>query len=119
MPSNPPKLIDIASLPFRPYLVGSFIVNILMVVLALGLQSFLPPQIPLFYGVAEGEGQLARAIFLFIPNAFALIIIVANIFIATLIEEEFVKKILITSGIIATFFATITTLKIFFLVESL
>ncbi len=118
MPSNPQKLIDVNSLPFRPYLIGSLIVNVLMVTLAIGLQKFLPPQIPLFYGVAGGEGQLAKAIFLFLPNAFALIILTANIFIATLVGEEFFKKILIMAGIIATFFATITVTKIFLLVGS-
>lgn len=119
MSSNPQKLIEVENLPFRPYLVGSLVVNLLMVALTIGLQKFLPPQIPLFYGVAEGESQLAKSIFLFLPNAFALIVLTANIFIASLVEEEFFKKILIMAGIIATFFATITTVKIFLLVGSL
>ena len=118
MSSNPQKLIELESLPFRPYFTGALIVNVLMVMLGVAVQRFLPPEIPLFYGVAEGESQLSRSIFLFLPNAFALIILIANIFIAYLATEEFFKKILIVAGIIATFFATITTVKIFFLIGS-
>ncbi len=118
MSSNPQKIIEVDSLPFRPYLTGGLIVNVLMIILAISIQRFLPPQIPLFYGMAEGEAQLSRSIFLFLPNTFALIILLSNIFLALLTSENFFKKILIVAGVIATFFATITTIKIFLLVGS-
>jgi hypothetical protein len=118
MSSNSKKLLELESLPFRPYFTGALIVNALMILWGIAVQKFLPPEIPLFYGVAEGENQLARSIFIFLPNIFALIILVANIFIAHLTTEEFFKKILIVAGIIATFFATITTIKVSFLIGS-
>ncbi len=98
---------------------AGLLINFFVIVLTFLGQKYLPPQIPLFYGMAEGEEQLAGSIWLFLPNSLALIFLLVDGFVSSLIDENFTKKILIVAGIIATFFATITTVKIFFLVGSL
>ena len=57
----------LASLPFSNWVYTSFVVNLLLVVFVLTIQRWLPPQVPLFYVMSEGEGQLSRSIFLTIP----------------------------------------------------
>lgn len=118
MPAYSPKVVDTKKIPYLAILKAGFLVNFSVIVLTFLGQKYLPPQIPLFYGLAQGEEQLAASIWLFLPNSLALIFLVANGLVATLIDEEFMKKILVGAGIIATFFATITTLKIFLLVGS-
>jgi len=46
------------TLPFKNYAVASFLVNILIIFSVILAQRFLPPEVPLFYGLAEG-GDLA------------------------------------------------------------
>jgi hypothetical protein len=113
------NIIDTKHLPFVKYLYGGLILNSLLIILLLLLQKLLPPEIPLFYGMAEGEEQIAKSIFIVIPNAVSLLILVVNSIIASYVKQDFYKKILITAGLISTFFSTITALKILFLVGNL
>ena len=108
----------LASLPFYQWVYVSFVVNLVMIVLVLIVRRWLPPQVPLFYGMAEGEGQLAPSIFLPIPAIAAIGVTIVNIFISYSLNDVFVKKTLIVAGLAATFPATITVVKIVFLVGS-
>ena len=108
----------LASLPFSNWVYTSFVVNLLLVVFVLTIQRWLPPQVPLFYGMAEGEGQLSRSIFLTVPALAAIGITIVNIFISLGVKDAFIKKTLIVAGLAATFLATITVVKIVFLVGS-
>lgn len=108
----------LASLPFYKWVYGSFVVNFVVILFVLGVQRWLPPQVPLFYGMAEGEGQLARSIYLFTPAIAAITVTVVNIFISLAVKDTFIKKTLIVAGLAATFLATITVIKIVFLVGS-
>ena len=105
----------LAGLPFSNWVYASFIINLVIIVLVLIVRRWLPPQIPLFYGMAEGEGQLARSIFLPIPAIAAILVTVVNILLALSLKDTFIKKILIVAGLAATFLATITVVKIVFL----
>jgi uncharacterized membrane protein YkvI len=108
-----------ANIPFKGYIQFAFALNILVAALVLIFLKKLPPQIPLFYGMAEGEEQLTRAWTLIIPSFVALFILVVNSLLSSKTNDDFLKKVLIVAGLAATFFATITTIKIFFLVGNI
>ena len=108
----------LAGLPFSNFVYASFVVNLLLIVFVLTIQRWLPPQVPLFYGMAEGEGQLSQRIFLPIPAIAAIGVTIVNIIISLGVKDPFIKKTLIVAGLTATFLATITVVKIVFLVGS-
>ncbi len=110
--------LGLADLPFRRLIVVCVILNAVLAGIVLLSQKFLPPVVPLFYGLAEGEDQLVKSFFLVIPALASLVIILINSLIALKIQEDFLKKIIIFGGVAGTFFAYITTLKIIFLVGS-
>lgn len=113
------KDIKKAKIPYKKEVGIALIIN-LVVVLTAGLLVFrLPPQIPLLYGLPEGEEQLVPSWCIIVPNLTSLLIIVLNSVLSNSVKDNYLKKILIFSGFASTFFATITTLKIFFLVGNL
>jgi len=116
---SPKRNIEEAKIPFKNQVYIAFLVNLIIISFVFTLLWKLPPQIPLFYGLPEGEGQLAPDWALIIPNSTSLLILVLNILIANSIKDDFYKKILIIGAIVSTFFASITTLKIFFLIGSI
>ncbi|MBI2066131.1 hypothetical protein HYT60_01305 [Candidatus Woesebacteria bacterium] len=118
MEQNKIGKFEISALPFKNFAVASSVVNILIILTTLFAQKFLPPQVPLFYGLAGGEGQLAPRLFLLIPSLGSLVVLIINSFISARVEDVFIKKALILAAIGTTFFAAITTLKIIFLVGS-
>lgn len=106
-------------IPYKNYVATSIFINLIIVVSILILRSsILPPQVPLFYGLAQGEEQLAPSAALTIPSLVSILILLINIAISFLFTDEFLKKTLVISGIATTFFSVITTLKIAFLVGS-
>lgn len=109
---------EVDALPLKNYLLGALTINILTILAVVLAQGALPPQIPLFYGLAEGEGQLAPKLFLIIPSFAASLVLVVNSLLSSLFSEEFIKKALLLAAIASTFFAVITTLKIMLLVGS-
>lgn len=110
---------SLATLPFYKWVYGSFVVNFVVILFVLVVQKWLPPQVPLFYGMAEGEGQLARSILLIAPAMAAIAVTIVNIIISLVVKDSFIKEALIVAGLAATFLATITVVKIVFLVGSL
>ena len=108
----------LADIPFIKWVYASFVFNLVVILLVLAIQKWLPPQVPLFYGMAEGEGQLAKSILLPIPSLAAIGISLANILISLSIKDLFIKKALIVAGLGVTFLATITVFKIVFLLGS-
>mgnify|MGYP000986553723 CR=1 FL=1 len=112
------QFIDTKKLPFLTYIYAASIINILIIGTTFLIQNLLPPEIPLYYGLAEGQEQIAKSIFLFVPNSISLLILIINSAIASYIKQDYYKKILIVAGLISTFFASITVFKIVFLVGS-
>lgn len=101
---------------FRPWFIRIFLVIAVTILFVVFLQNFLPPQIPLFYGLPKGEEQLASTLSLLIPSLATLAIAVLNFSLALILEEDFIQKALVYTVIICLFFSTITTLKIILLV---
>jgi hypothetical protein len=105
-------------LPFKDFVIASVSINILMAVIVLLIQRWLPPQIPLFYGKPRGEEQLASSLVLTLPSIVSLLILLINVSFAAILKDEFLRKTLVLAAIVVTFFAAITTIKIIFLVGS-
>jgi|GEM_PF-1279797 len=105
-----------SDLPFFWLVKSVFVLNILTISIIFLAKRFLPLEIPLFYGLAEGEEQLASSLFLALPSAISLIIILINCIIAKAISDDFTKKALIAALAPTTFFSIVTTIKIFTLV---
>jgi hypothetical protein len=104
--------------PFKDYITLAIVINVVIAATTLILHSFLPPEIPLFYGMPEGPGQLASSWLLALPSLLALSVILINLLIASFVEDDFVKKVIILGGILTTFFSATTTIQIIFLVGS-
>lgn len=104
--------------PFRDFVAFAVIVNTILIATSLFLHSFLPPEIPLFYGLPEGIDQLASSWLLPLPALTALLIILVNLLVASFIEDDFLKRVIILGGIATTFFSAVTTIEILILVGS-
>jgi len=102
--------------PFREGVITFLIVNLVVVLSVLLGLRILPPELPLFYGQAEGAEQLVRSQFLIVPSLGCILLFIINSFIASLIKDEFLAKTLTFVYFIASFFSTITTIRVFFLV---
>jgi hypothetical protein len=102
----------ITSLPFKWGLVTATVVNIGFTILILTFLPKLPQEVPLLYGLPEGEEQLVPAWALTLPNLSAFLITIVNITLSLLIKDNLAKKALLLTGIIVTLLATITTIKI-------
>src|SRR3989304_1968473 len=107
-----------AKFPFKNYLIAAVGLNIIVIAAVLLLRPYLPPQVPLFYGTAEGEGQLGSTWQLIIPNLVALAVSVTNLVISRFVKDDFLEKTLVVCAMAASFLAMITVIKIIFLVGS-
>ncbi len=108
----------IENIPFKDLLIVAIAINILVILIVLLLQKFFPPQVPLLYGLPEGELQLVSSLSLTIPSLISLLVIVINVIISYFLKEEFFKKILIITAIGLSIFSITTTVKIVLLVIS-
>jgi hypothetical protein len=104
--------------PYKKLLISVFVLGLGTIGLVLLLQRSLPPEVPLFYGLPKTEEQLASSLNLIIPSLAALTIIIINLLISQFIKDTYLKSVLVLVGVAGVFFATITTLKIIFLVGS-
>lgn len=102
----------IEDIPFKNSLIVAAFTNIIIILIILLLQGFFPPQIPLLYGLPEGEAQLVSSLSLTIPSLISLLVIAINIFISYLLKEDFFKKVLIITAVGLTIFSATTTIKI-------
>ena len=101
-------------IPFTNIVYFSMALNIINLLFVFLVQKRLPPEIPLFYGLAKGNEQIALSIQLMYPPSFSLSILIVNIIISSFIKN-LQKTLILTSLFIATL-AVIATLKIFLLV---
>jgi hypothetical protein len=108
---------QLEEVPFKKLVFSSLALNIATLVFLLAIKNNLPPEIPLFYG-RIGEEQLAPTTRLAIPGLISIFIIIINLTIASLVEDDFLRKTLILAGVASVFFSIITTVKIALLVGS-
>ena len=113
------KKIERKKVPFSKQIIYCLLINLVMILLATLSIFVLPPEIPLLYGLPEGSDQLVKSWAITIPNLVAFILMFINTIFAINTKDEYLKKIIILAGFTATFFATITVIKIFFLVGNI
>jgi hypothetical protein len=106
------------SLLNKNYVFGPLAISIFTLLISLLAQKFLPPQIPLFYGLPIGAEQLSSSFSLIIPGALSFVISLSNLLLWLKIKDDFLKKVLMTASYVIALFMAITTVKIIFLVGS-
>lgn len=102
---------------FTKITTGLIIVNIATIAIILIFLQYLPPVVPLLYGLPYGEEQLAVNWALIIPPFVAGSFSAVNLLISQSTKDKFLKEILIGLTIVATSLSLITVLKIIFLVK--
>lgn len=110
------ELNKLKTLPLKGYFNASWIINLTIIIFSLLIQKRIPPQIPIFYGLPQGEAQLSSPIGILIPSVSSLIFVLLNLSLINVIKDEFIKKTLVVGGLTTAIFASITVVKIFFLV---
>jgi hypothetical protein len=101
---------------FRKYFIASLILGFVSIAVFFVIKSFLPPEVPVFYGKPVGEDQLVPNIFLLVIPAVSILISMVNIIVSKRSDDDLIKKILAISSLIAAFMAIVTTVKVILLV---
>jgi len=101
---------------FRKIFYTSLVLCTISIASIIFLHQFLPPEIPLLYGLPDGEQQLSERYYLILPCLVSLIITLLNYFVSSATEDKFIRGVLIATGFVTCLLSFITTFKIFFLV---
>jgi hypothetical protein len=109
---------QLSKTPMTNILYLSVFVSVITILLVIFIQGSLPPEIPLFYGFAEGQEQLSSPIGLIIPSICSLTIVIINTMLILKLKNDLLKKSLIIASFATTFFSFVTTIKIILLVGS-
>ncbi len=100
------------------FYLASFSINLLLIILIIGLRNLIPPEVPLFYGLPEGEKQLASWWLLTTPALITILFTATNLVICKKISNTLIKQISTYLLIPLNFFSTIAIIKIILLVSS-
>lgn len=106
------------NVPLKKLLVFAIGLNLVVVLSVILLQSRLPPEVPLFYGLAEGQEQLSSSISLVLPPVLSLAIIFVNFALSFVTESYLLKNFLVATSVASSLLSTTTVIKIIFLVAS-
>lgn len=109
-----PEVIE--NIPLSKLFYFTLLINLFSIAGILTIQKRLPPEIPLFYGLAEGEDQLSARLGLLAPSLISAIITLANLLFALLVGNVFLKRTLIAAGFCVSTLSLLTTIQIIFLV---
>lgn len=117
------KIVDSSKSSFKkvPLLKLIYItiaINLVTCLLVLIFQGNLPPEVPLFYGLAEGEEQVVPSLWLLIPTASSALLLLLNTLLALLLKDDFLQKTLILTSFALAVLSLTTSIKIVFLVGS-
>lgn len=97
----------------------SLLLTSMSILAVLFFQVYLPPEVPLFYGLPEGPEQLSSSLALIVPSLVSTSFILINVFLVLILESGFLKQTLVITSLAVSLFSSITTLKIILLVGSL
>lgn len=112
------KKLSIERVPLKNFVYASFIISIVGILLIFLLQSILPPEVPLFYGLPEGEEQLTTSLGLTLPLVGSLIITILNTITVFFLQNSFLQKTLVMGAFAISFLSFVTIIKITLLVGS-
>jgi hypothetical protein len=112
------RKFSIQRIPLVKFLYIAFFLGIINILATLILQNYLPPEVPLYYGLAKGQEQLTTSLGLITPGAVSLGITFLNTFLAYTISNDFLQKTLVISAFSASIISFIATIEIVFLIGS-
>ena len=104
------------NLPYKGCLYFSFTLNIVTIIAIVLLRGFLPPVVPLFYGLPGGVEQLVPNLEIVIAPSLGILITMINITVSNIVSNIFVKKMLVISSATSSLLLTFTVVKIILLV---
>ena len=113
------KAFDKKKVPLVKMVYASLFLSLANLGLVILFQNHLPPELPLFYGLAKGSEQLGSSLQLTIPGIIALSITIVNFILALFINNNFLRQMLILSAFAVSVFSLITVIKIALLVGSI
>lgn len=105
-------------LPLFNLIVFSTVINIVTIVLGLVSRFFLPPLIPIFFGLPQTDEQLASSIYILIPPTITVLLTFINIAISLKIQSNYNKRVLAFTTFALSILSTIAVVKIILLVGS-
>lgn len=111
-------LTTVKTLPHNKLLVVTPLVALATMLIVVLSRSLLPPEVPLFYGLPEGEDQLVSSLSLIIPSLVSLAIFAINTTLVYFIRDKFIQSALVIATFAVTLLGTITTVRIITLVNS-
>ena len=94
-----------AKIPLKNFILFSIMLSVLGIFFIFLLQANLPPEVPLFYGLPEGEEQLTSSARLVIP-------------LTLFLRNSFLQKTLVLVSFAISILSFLTTLRIVLLVGS-
>ncbi len=103
-------------IPYLEFVFAILIANLATMIGVVLLQSKLPPEIPLFYGLPSGTQQIANKQMLVIPSLVSISSLFINVFIIFITNNQFLKKVLVFTCLLITILSITTSVKIFLLV---
>lgn len=103
-------------LPFRGWVYFSVVLNLTSFISILVLRNYLPPVVPLFYGLPAGTEQLAPAIGLFLAPVLGLFTIFVNVVVGNMTRNIFLRRTLIVSSTSLSILLAVAVIKIILLV---
>jgi hypothetical protein len=117
---KPPKryYLNISEIPYLKLIFVFIFLNLVTAAAVFIAKNKIPPQVPLYYGYARGNRQLAEASGLILPSLISIGIIIVNTIISLFIGSDYLKRVLVISSFLATALSLITTIKIMLLVGS-
>jgi hypothetical protein len=109
---------SIEKIPLSKLLYIAFGLGSINILTTLLLQNYLPPEVPLYFGLAKGQEQLTTSLGLVAPGAISLGVTILNTALAYVSKDDFLQKTLVISAFSVSIIAFIATIEIIFLVGS-
>lgn len=103
-------------MPFTNLIYLSILLNVIAIFAVLFFKKSLPAEVPLFYGLPEGEDQLTKSNYLIIAPTLSFAILGLNLILTSIVKGGLLKKMLVTAGFFVSLFSFITLTQIFFLI---
>lgn len=103
-------------IPFPQVTLPVFFLNLAIAVFYLFVRNYLPPEVPLLYGLPYGEDQLVKKDLLLIPLSISTVILILNCLLIKITKDNFSQKALLYLIIATSLLGIVTVVKIAFLV---
>lgn len=104
------------NLPYKGCVYFSLILNAVLLAAIFAIRTFLPPVVPLFYGLPSGYEQLTPSLWLMLIPSLGIFVTLMNIGLSNFTSDVFLKRALIISSAFISLLLAIAVIKIVLLV---